>query len=152
MMTLQQFKAVLAENPSAALNVRLPNGNLIPHHFHVTEVGRVQKDFIDCGGTVRSTAACVLQTWVANDLDHRLSPSKLGTILEMASPLLRSDDLPVEIEFDAGVISQYPVSEIRTTAQEIELRLTSKKTDCLAPDRCGLTVLSSDCCSSTGCC
>jgi hypothetical protein len=30
------------------------------------------KEFIDCGGTVRSTNACVLQVWVANDVDRRL--------------------------------------------------------------------------------
>jgi hypothetical protein len=32
----------------------------VPTHYHITEVGKVQKDFIDCGGTVRSSTACVL--------------------------------------------------------------------------------------------
>mgnify|MGYP003642228923 CR=1 FL=1 len=31
----------------------LPDGSLVPSHFHVTEVGQVSKHFIDCGGTVR---------------------------------------------------------------------------------------------------
>jgi hypothetical protein len=31
----------------------LPDGTLVPNHFHVTEVGIVSKHFIDCGGTVR---------------------------------------------------------------------------------------------------
>ena len=32
-------------------NVRfqLPNGTLVPEHFHVTEVGEVARHFIDCG-------------------------------------------------------------------------------------------------------
>ena len=31
----------------------LPNGNYVPEHFHVTEVGLITKHFIDCGGKVR---------------------------------------------------------------------------------------------------
>jgi hypothetical protein len=30
----------------------LPNGSFVPEHFHVTEVGLVTKNFIDCGGKV----------------------------------------------------------------------------------------------------
>ena len=42
-------------NPGAAIQIMLPEGEFVPTHFHITEVGRVRKDFIDCGGTVRST-------------------------------------------------------------------------------------------------
>ena len=48
-MNLDTFVAVLTENPLAALHLMLPDGSFVPAHFHVTEVGRVQKDFIDCG-------------------------------------------------------------------------------------------------------
>jgi hypothetical protein len=27
----------------------LPNGTYVPEHFHVTEVGLITKNFIDCG-------------------------------------------------------------------------------------------------------
>ncbi|MEI7863404.1 MAG: DUF6428 family protein, partial [Planctomycetota bacterium] len=37
----------------------LPDKSFVPAHFHITEVGRVQKDFIDCGGTVRSATTCL---------------------------------------------------------------------------------------------
>ena len=36
------------------IGFQLPNGNSVPKHFHVTEVGKVVKDYIDCGGNVRS--------------------------------------------------------------------------------------------------
>ena len=37
-----------------AVNFRLPSGEHLPAHFHVTEVGLVSKHFIDCGGVLRA--------------------------------------------------------------------------------------------------
>jgi len=50
-MTLYQFKEQLQQQTT--LDFELPNGNLVPNHFHVTEVGKVAKHFIDCGGMIR---------------------------------------------------------------------------------------------------
>ena len=59
------------------IGFQLPNGELVATHFHVTEVGKVTKDFIDCGGKVRSEAVINFQLWEENDYDHRLHPEKL---------------------------------------------------------------------------
>ena len=48
-MNVGELRAVLTNHPDAALHLMLPDGDFVPAHFHVTEVGRVQKDFIDCG-------------------------------------------------------------------------------------------------------
>jgi len=76
----------------------LPDKSFVPAHYHITEVGKVQKDFIDCGGTVRSTTACVLQVWIAADIDHRLRTKKLAGIMRIAGPVLQSEDLHMEVE------------------------------------------------------
>src|SRR4051794_23607505 len=109
-MTLDEFTAVLSGNPAAALHLMLPDGAFVPAHLHGTEVGRVQKDFIDCGGTVRSATTCVLQVWVADDTAHRLDAAKLLHVLRLAAPVLKATDLPVEVEYEAGRVSQFPVS------------------------------------------
>lgn len=151
-MTLNDFTAVLADNPNATIQLLLPDGASVPAHFHVTEVGRVQKDFIDCGGTVRSAAACVLQVWVANDTDHRLTAAKLAKIVGLAAPLLKTNELPVEVEYEAAVVSQYPLASAESTPSGLLLRLGSKHTACLAEDRCGIVPAESSCCSDVGCC
>lgn len=137
-MDVRQLRELLTANPSAGLHLMLPDGSFVPPHFHVTEVGRVQKDFIDCGGTVRSSTSCVLQVWVATDTDHRLDATKLAGILKMAAPLLKSDELPVEVEYEAGVVSQYPIAAAEVTPRGILFHLGTKHTDCLAPDKCGV--------------
>lgn len=41
---------------------KLENGNSVPEHFHVTEVGIITKDFIDCGGTEDGCCMVLLMT------------------------------------------------------------------------------------------
>jgi hypothetical protein len=151
-MNLDTFVAVLKDNPASALHLKLPDGSLVPAHFHVTEVGRVQKDFIDCGGTARSATACVLQVWVADDTHHRLDTTKLAKIIQLGNPLFPSMNLPMEVEYEKGVVSQYPVSEAEVTASGVLLHLGNKHTTCLAQDRCGIVPLDGACCSTPGCC
>jgi hypothetical protein len=135
-MTVMEFRDALASNAGAKMHWMLPDKSFVPVHYHITEVGRVQKDFIDCGGTVRSTKACVLQVWVANDVDHRLETTKLASIMEIAAPLLQSDELPVEVEFEQDVISQYPIGGMEVTPSGLLFYLGTKHTACLAPEKC----------------
>ena len=143
-MTRSEFERLLAAHPGAALHLMLPDGAFVPAHFHVTEVGRVRKDFIDCGGTTRSTESCVLQVWVADDEDHRLDTTKLAAIVRLAAPLLGGTDPPVEVEYDLGTITQLPVTAVEVTPGGLLFHLGGKHTACLAPDRCGV--------GTTGCC
>ena len=151
-MTLNAFAAILSAHPDVAVNLMLPDRSFVPAHFHVTEVGRVQKDFVDCGGTVRSSTSCVLQVWVANDVAHRLDSTKLVKIIEKGTGLFKTTAIPLEVEYDNGVISQYPVQDVEASPYGVTLHLGTKHTACLAPDRCGvkLDVVSS--CSTPGCC
>jgi hypothetical protein len=68
----------------------------VPEHFHLTEVGVVTKNFIDCGGTVRSERVANFQLWDANDSDHRLKPQKLlniNVLLEKALDIQVRDQI-----------------------------------------------------------
>jgi hypothetical protein len=135
-MKLVELQAMLAAYPAAELRFQLPNGDAIPAHAHVTEVARLDKRFIDCGGTLRMDRCCRLQTWVAHDLDHRLHADKLLKILHKAAPVLETDDLEVDIEYQAGFISQFPLAEIRFEQGRLLFVLTERHTACLAEDKC----------------
>ncbi len=135
-MTVDEFRTILDGHPGEKMHWMLPDKSFVPAHYHITEVGRVQKDFIDCGGTVRSMQACVLQVWVANDVDHRLETTKLAAIMRVAKPLLQSDDLPLEVEYEEGVISQYPIGGVEVTPAGLLFYLGTKHTACLAPEKC----------------
>ena len=143
-MTVKEFRAALAAHPGVKMHWMLPDKSFVPAHYHITEVGRVQKDFIDCGGTVRSVGSCLLQIWVADDTDHRLETTKLAMIMEIAGKVLMRDDLPVEVEYEAGTISQYPVAAVEETPAGLLFYLGTKHTACLAPDKCGV--------DGSGCC
>jgi len=137
-MTVSEFLAILVANPGVKMHFMLPDQSFVPAHYHITEIGRVHKDFIDCGGTVRSLTSCMLQIWVATDIDHRLETTKLAKIMEIARPLLKFDDLPVEVEYEDAVVAQYPLGGAEVTPAGILFYLGTKHTACLAPEKCGV--------------
>lgn len=135
-MTLTELKHALSGNPDQVLRLRLPQGDPVPVSFHITEVGQVTKDFIDCGGTRRKVTICQLQAWVGPDDDHRIHAGKLLGILRKADPLMDSEEVPVEIEYEHGLISQYPVTGVELVDGALVFSLTAKHTDCLAKEVC----------------
>jgi hypothetical protein len=154
-MTLREFTQHLETAGDRELRFVLPDCGVIEPHAHITEVGRVDKAFVDCGGTVRRTSHISLQTWVADDLHHRLAPAKLAAVIEKAAPILGTDDLEVEIEHEDGLISQFPVHGADRTDEHLVFYLGSKHTDCLAKELCvpAAPGASQDaCCSGGGCC
>jgi hypothetical protein len=135
-MSLNALSAALAAAPELPLTVIWPDGEPIEAHFHVTEVGRVQKDFVDCGGTVRRVVSCLLQTWVGDDTDHRITGGKLLKAIAAAAPILRDEDLPVELEYEACNVVQLRVVTVERGAGALTVRLAKKHTDCLAKELC----------------
>lgn len=153
LMNITELKNILTQNPEKSLRFILPDQGTIPAHFHITEVGHARKDFIDCGGSLRSTSSCLLQAWVAeNDEEHSLSAGKLADILKLAGKILPSDELPVEVEFEAPYISQFPIESAEPKGDAIVFQLTTKHTDCLAKEKCGIESGSSCCTVESDCC
>ncbi|MEO7319823.1 MAG: DUF6428 family protein [Chthoniobacteraceae bacterium] len=151
-MKLSEFHTHLLQHSEHTLTFILPDGDLVPAHFHITEAGRVDKSFIDCGSPLRRTATCSLQAWVAADLDHRFTPGKLAGVPKAADPLFLGADLDVEIEYEDCAISQFPVHEATAKGSTLSFHLGAKHTDCLAKDVCLPQAAVGECCGATGCC
>lgn len=114
----------------------LENGEQVPVHFHITEVGLINKHFIDCGNNVRNETLVSMQLWDANDYDHRLAPEKLMKIIVASEKMLGIEDHEVEVEYQAGTIGKYGL-----TFNGNQFVLTNKHTACLASDNCGVAVV-----------
>ena len=57
-------------------------------------------------------------------------------ILEKAGSVLGSDDLEVDVEHEAGFISQFPLAAVEVAPDEIVFQLAERHTACLAQDKC----------------
>lgn len=143
-MKTYELHTLLTHNAGLPLRLMLPRGSVVPVSFHITEVGRVNKSFIDCGGRQHETQTCQLQAWVGSDEDHRIPAGKLATILGKAAAAFGDDDLPIEIEYEDKVISQYPLSRVTKEDGALVLHLTTKHTDCLAKELCGVPASADD--------
>jgi hypothetical protein len=114
---------------SEKLEFFLPNGQVIAPHFHITEVGLNTRHFVDCGGAERIDQNIRLQLWGAHDTEHRLSPTKHMSIIQKTMPLIRSEDINLEVEYQEKSISRYG-----SAFDGISFHLTTKQTRCLAED------------------
>ena len=130
-MTLSAIKSELKK--LTTITFQLPNGELVAPHFHVTEVGKVTKHFIDCGGTIRYEEVVNFQLWEANDFDHRLAPQKLINIIELSEKVLKLPDYEIEVEYQSDTIGKFGLE-----FNGKHFLLTSKQTACLAEDKCGI--------------
>ena len=154
MISLKEFRTQLCTAKELPLVFELPSGDILPHHFHVTEVGKVVKDFVDCGGTRRNSTVCMLQTLVADDVDHRLLSGKLEMIFEKSSVLGLDELVPIDVEVQLESISIFSLASVQKEEKCLRLTLARKSTACLAPDRCGigLPVFGAGECGEPGCC
>lgn len=94
---------------------------------------KINKHFIDCGGVVRKEEVANFQLWNANDYDYRLHPQKLLNIIELSEKVLELGDLDIEVEYQGERIGKFGLD-----FDGVNFVLTSKQTDCLAKDNCGI--------------
>lgn len=155
---LSEFRQSL--NQVESLVIELPTGKLVAPHAHVTEVGKITRNFVDCGGVVRTTEAINVQLWEATDYDHRLDPAKLEKILEKTAEMLGLPDGEIEVEYQGHTVEKYG---LEFTGKHF--KLTPTYTDCLAKSACttpaasvvkpvvsSLPIVQSSCKPGSGCC
>lgn len=130
-MKLSEIKNILSTLENVAFV--LENGNPVPEHFHVTEIGLITKNFIDCGGTIRNEKTINFQLWNANDFEHRLKPKKLLDIISLSEKTLGIEDFEIEVEYQTETIGKYDLD-----FNGENFLLLNKKTACLASDQCGV--------------
>lgn len=155
-MKISEFKNALSKAEN--LTFKNVNGEFIPSHFHITEVGLSTKHFIDCGKSIHVDKKANFQIWVASDIEHRLQPSKLLNIIENSEYLLAGEDLDIEIEYQTDTVGKYALG-----FENGNFQLMATQTDCLAKSSCGieeikekalniLPMAENKCCSSASCC
>jgi len=144
-MKLKEFKESLQThiNDGDELLFRLEDGTLIPPYFHITEMGIKIKHFVDCGGVPRTEQCINFQIWTADDFDHRLTSEKLLELIVKNEGLFGKTDLEVEMEYQTNTIGSYTLEE--SDYPNALFTLKSKKTNCLAPDKCGIENKTKEC-------
>jgi hypothetical protein len=152
-MKVSDLRTLLERHPTSFPRFVLPDGHFIPPHAHVTEVGHVARNFIDCGGVKGKTETALLQTHVGQDTDHRLRSDRFAKILRLGDQVLPHDQLEVEVEYDCCVVAQYPILEATASGEYLDIALGKRRTQCLAQER-RKSAAGGACCASTAatCC
>lgn len=129
-MTLAGFKKQLESVNQ--LQFVLQNGQKVPSHFHITEIGLTTKQFTDCGNTFRTSKKITFQLWSSVDIYHRLEAQKVLKIINSVTQKLETDNLEIEIEYQQDTIGKFGLDFI-----DNQFVLTNTFTDCLDKSSCG---------------
>jgi hypothetical protein len=151
-MKYEVLRRALERYPTTLSRFILPSGDYIPAHTHVTEVGHVFRNFIDCGGLAGKEEKVVLQTHVGSDTEHRLRSDRFAKILELGNRVIPSANLDVDVEYDCCVLAQYPIAEVRPDGEHLNLILRRGRTQCRAQERRQNETTGRCCTTSTTCC
>jgi hypothetical protein len=130
-MKVKELIKVLSELEH--VQFQLQDGTPVPPHFHVTEMGLILKNYVDCGGKMRNERWTSFQIWVAGDTEHRLSPSKFMGIISLCDGLYGMQDLDIVVEYQMDTIGLFDMS-----FTDGKFILHPKFTACLAEDACGI--------------
>jgi Family of unknown function (DUF6428) len=154
-MKLSEFKIRLHEVET--FSIQLPDKTFVPAHFHITEMGIINKKYTDCGNTFREENYFTFQLWFANDIEHRLETNKVLKIVSGIEKNLTTQDLEIQVEYqDTNTIGKYKLG-----FNNGNFDLIPTKTTCLAMENCGIPLekmkikineLSTSCSPNSGCC
>lgn len=131
-MKLSEVKVALENLKS--VDFQFEDGSFVVEHFHITEVGQVDKRYIDCGGVIRFEKKVSFQLWNANDFEHRLKAGKLLNIITLSEQKLGIEDGEVEVE----VQGKETIEKYHLAFNGNHFLLTNTLTACLAEDACGI--------------
>ena len=149
-LSYQEFISLLQKNSDLLLTFYLPDKQKISEHFHLTEVGFVQGNFVDCGGVGRIEKSVQLQLWLGKDKAHFINPEaflKILKIVEQKNPDATSYyNKKLLIEYDHGTVIRYEIGSYQIRNGYLEFFLTSQKTECRAMSRAACGQKQSACC------
>ena len=150
-MTFHDLQNALEANPSRFPRFVLPDGDYIPAHAHVTEVGHLVRNFIDCGGLSGKEEKVVLQTHVGDDTDHRLRSDRFAKILQLGKRVIPTANLDVDVEYDCCVVAQYPIANAKRDGEHLNLILRRGRTQCRVRERRQSETAATCCATSAAC-
>ncbi len=157
-MLFSKFKEYIKN--STNIEFLQTDGQPIPAHFHITDMGISTKNFIDCGNVTRVERKVTFQIWYAGDTEHRLTPHKVMRIIDAATLITGDEDSEMEVEYQ----TQETIGKFGLDYKDGNFVLISQQTTCLAPDFCGIPegkrklnlkdlLVNSNCCTpGSSCC
>jgi hypothetical protein len=151
-VNLHELQLALEQHPERFPRFVLPNGDYIPAHAHITEVGHLVRTFIDCGGVTGKEEKVLLQAHVGDDTEHRLRSDRFSKILRLGTRVLPSADLDVAVEYNCCVVAQYPITDVRPEGQYLDLILQRGGTQCRPQERQKNKTATACCAPAAVCC
>lgn len=149
-MNTQKFIEQLESNPELKTSFYFMDKQLVPDHYHITEIKNIISESVDCGKTKHIEKLTVVQLWATNEDigKHQLYNNKIGTIFQ-------GIDNALGLNKEAEILFEYGDAQNRTASYKIEnivvednalvVTLYVPKTEC-KPKKLLKSLTSTSCC------
>jgi len=152
-MITQDFIQAIENAPSKKLSFRANGKQLVPDHYHITEIKEVSTKSVDCGGFAHNEEHIEVQLWLAKQEDdgHRINNADISKIVSVVhSKLNLNTSLPIFFEYSDAYnqTARYSVTNVVEEGERIVFNLEIPKTVCKPQ----LTEATACCTPESGCC
>ncbi|MFC6591529.1 DUF6428 family protein [Deinococcus lacus] len=168
-VTTADFLEALRVQPQRPLEFWLHGERLVGAGYHLTEIGAVSTEAVDCGGKVdrwRETVIQLLDGTPEEAKNGFMTTRKALAIYERVAGKISLDEAaPVRFEYGNAerVAVRYGVDRLEVTEERVTVHLSLPGVQCKAGDVCGLpgglvtasgelSVLGATCEPGGGCC
>lgn len=152
-MKTQEIINAIKSAPLKHLSFTTNGTQLVPDHYHITEIKQVSTRSVDCGGFAHNDEHIEVQLWLAKQQDdgHRINNADIAKIVSLVNSKLEMDtSLPIFFEYsdEFNPTAKYKVTNISEDAERILFDLEIPKTVC----KPRLALEESGCAPGSGCC
>jgi len=114
-MKTQKFIEQLALNPELKTSFYFMDKQLVPDHYHITEIKNITSESVDCGKTKHVEKFTVVQLWATNEDigKHQLLNNKISTIFS-------GIDKSLGLNKEAEILFEFGDAQNRTASYKIE--------------------------------
>ena len=134
-MTAQHFIDQLRHTPEKSIAFYANGKQLVPSHYHITEIKEVTTRSVDCGGRPHFDEHIEIQLWLAKQEDdgHRIGNADISKIVDLVDQKLQLNKaLPIYFEYSDAfhATARYEVLGTKETDAQLLVDLSIPKTVC----------------------
>ena len=134
-MNTQKFIEQLELNPELKTSFYFMDKQLVPEHYHITEIKNIISESVDCGKTKHIEKLTVVQLWATNEDigKHLLSNKKISTIfsgIDKALGLNKEAEILFEYGDEQNRTASYKIDNIVVKENALIVTLDVPKTEC----------------------
>ena len=135
LMKTKEFTQIIGQHPNKQTSFWYNSQQLVPNHYHITEIKKNTTESVDCGKTIHRENTTIVQLWSeeADIATHQLNNTKIASIfagMDARLKLHQEADIIFEFGDDNNRTSNYKIEKVDVLDEALIFHLYVPQTEC----------------------